>query len=409
MRRFSVTILRALGLLSVWVAIGSAASALSSLPRDRSGGAMFPAKSAWNAAIDRFSGSLSPLEERLFADATDGRFDEHDLFHAALIASGASDDESLGRYERQLADLLSELRRTKKLTGSPRRQAETIFEFLHGRVLTGGYRLDCTDLRTAFDQGLFNCVSASVLFNCLAAECGLATSGLECPGHAMSRLYLPGATLDVETTCARWFRLSHDPKKQAEHVEKTLGASAKDRALLREVSDVELVAMIYYNRGVDLLAEKRFAEAAAANAKALRLAPGSTTARGNLLATINNWAIALGSEGRFAAAADLLRQGMATDPTFETFALNFVHVHHEWTAELCRAGKYEEAIGLLSRAAIERPDRAYFQQAALSIYRRWGRALQDAGQKDDAVAVFEQARRRYGVSRETLEVDDARP
>ena len=35
--------------------------------------------------------------------------------------------------------------------------------------------------------------------------------------------------------------------------------------------------MIYYNRGVDLLAEKRFAEAAAANAKALRLDPTNAT------------------------------------------------------------------------------------------------------------------------------------
>ena len=35
----------------------------------------------------------------------------------------------------------------------------------------------------------------------------------------------------------------------------------------REVSGVELVATIYYNRGVDLLAKKEFAQAAAANAK----------------------------------------------------------------------------------------------------------------------------------------------
>jgi tetratricopeptide (TPR) repeat protein len=393
--------------LSVWLAIGHTTFALSTVPLDRSGGALFPAKSAWNAAIDRFGGQLSPLEEQLFADAAGGRFDEHDLFQAALVASGVDDDDSLRKYQRQLADLTAELRREKKLTGAPRRQAEAVFDFLHGRILTGGYRLDCTDLRKALDQGRFNCVSASVLFNCLAAECGLAARGLECPGHAMSRVYLPGATLDVETTCARWFRLCHDPQQQAEHVEKTLGASAKDRAALREVSEVELVAMIYYNRGVDLLAEKRFAEAAAANAKALRLAPGSATARGNLLATLNNWAIALGSDGKYAAAADLLRQGMATDPAFETFAVNFVHVHHEWTGQLCRAGKYEEAIGLLSRAAIERPDRTYFSQAAVEIYRRWGRALRDAGQKDEARAVFEQARRRYGVSREVLEVDDS--
>ena len=41
----------------------------------------------------------------------------------------------------------------------------------------------------------------------------------------------------------------------------------------RQVSPIQLAAMIYYNRGVDLLGEKRFAEAARANAKALRLIP----------------------------------------------------------------------------------------------------------------------------------------
>ena len=70
--------------------------------------------------------------------------------------------------------------------------------------------------------------------------------------------------------------------------------TTSDRSKAREVSPIQMAAMIYYNRGVDLLAEKRFAEAAAANAKALRLDPANATARGNLLATINNWSIELG-------------------------------------------------------------------------------------------------------------------
>jgi len=383
--------LRAALLLGAWLAAAQPALALSSRPETgtfappaaKSPAARPSAKNSsdpfW-AAVDRFAGRLSPLEERLFAAAADGRLAQHDLLSAALVASGVEDVETLRRYQQRVAALVDELRHTGRLTGSPRRQAEVIFEFMHRRILYAGYRIECTDLRLALDHGWFNCISASVLLNCLAGEFGLSVCGLETPGHAMSRIFLPDGPLDVETTCPRWFHLSGDPQKQAEHVATTIGRSpAKDRSLLRAVSEVELAAMIYYNRGVDLLAEKRYAAAAAANAKALRLDPTSTTARGNLLATINNWAIALGSARQFVEAADLLRQGMAMDPAFETFQLNYVHVHYQWTQHLCESGRFEEALGLLARAAAECPNRPYFREAPLEVYRRWARSLATVG------------------------------
>ena len=82
-----------------------------------------------------------------------------------------------------------------------------------------------------------------------------------------------------------WFqpeRTIHGSRRAA--VTQTIGAAAAaDRSKAREVSPIQMAAMIYYNRGVDLLSEKRFAEAARANAKALRLDPQNATARGNLL------------------------------------------------------------------------------------------------------------------------------
>ncbi len=133
--------------------------------------------------------------------------------------------------------------------------------------------------------------------------------------------------------------------------------------------------MIYYNRGVDLLTEKRFAEAAAANAKSLRLDPNNLTARGNLLATINNWSIQLGDTGHFAEAVDLLRQGLAIDRKFDAFAQNYVHVHHQWVEHLCREGRFEEALTILSRAVAEMPDHNYLRRAEGDVQRRWTSAI----------------------------------
>jgi len=345
-------------------------------------------------------GRLCPLEEGLFADAADGRWDEHSLLGAALVASGVVDRDTLDDYQRQVARLAAELEQSGKMTGPPRQKAQALFEFMHGRILKGGYQLDSTDLCLALDEGRFNCVSASVLFNCLAARFGLAARGLEIPGHAMSRLALPDGTLDVETTCPGWFRLMDDPQKQAELVQKTIGlrpGEGSTAAEPREVTDVELVATIYYNRGVDLLAQKRFAEAVAANAKALRLDLSSATARGNLLATMNNWAIDLDSAGRHREAGELLRQGIALDPSYETFRVNYVHVHSQWIEELCRLEQFQEAIDLIARAMEDRVEEARFSKARLDVYRRWARSCPEAAKTEQPFSVFEEAGRLDGA------------
>ena len=350
--------------------------------------------------------SLSVLEKRLFADAKDGQLHDFSLLNAALIASGVDNSAELGRYRERMAAWAEQLRQNGRFNGSPRQRIEVIFEFLHGGILRGKYNIECTDLRQALDEGHFNCVSATVLFNCLAGELGFSCCALETPGHALSRVFLCDGPLDVETTCPRWFHLKHDPAKQAEALEKTIGRKPTyEYSAIREISPIQLTAMIYYNRGVDFLAEKRFAEAAAANAKAVRLDPHNVTVRGNLLATINNWAIELSNAGRFAEAVDLLRQGLLFDPHYEAFVLNFVHVHYQWSQHLCKEGRYTQAAELLDKAALEMPDRELLRRAVWEVYRRWSLNLFEADKIDEAFGVFTEARRRHGECREEMECE----
>ena len=342
---------------------------------------------------------LSELEQRLFDQIHDGRFGEFSLLEAALIAGGVDREDELRRYRKRFDDLVESLRRSGKVRGTPRERAQAVFAFLHQAILRGGYNLQASDLRQALDHGRFNCVTASVLLNCLAERFELKAVGLEIPGHAMSRLQLPDETLDIETTCPRWFALigrsaaansspasgltqaERETTAQAELVKKSpvvrqafqpdYPHAVADQRALRQVSDVELVATIYYNRGVDLLAEKRFADAAAANAKALRLDPASATAKGNLLATINNWAIDLGTSGEYEKAAELLRLGLATDPGYDAFRSNYVQLFRQWSEHLCRGGRFDDALRLLTQAANEQPGEKFFREAAIEILRRW--------------------------------------
>jgi tetratricopeptide (TPR) repeat protein len=301
----------------------------------------------------------NPLEKRLWADAADGRLDDFSPLAAALVAGGVDNHRELQRYLQKAVALVEKLKRSENLAGSTREQVEAIFRFLHQRILYGGYDLAYTDLRRVLDEGHFNCISAVVIFGYLADRCGLDCRGLEMPGHAACRVLTADGPIEVETTCPRWFSLSDAEKSRIPAGgNRLIGAAAPpDRTKAREVSPIQLAAMIYYNRGVDFLAEKRFAEAAAANAKALRLDPTNATARGNLLATLNNWSIELVNSNRFDEAVQRLRQGMALDPKFAPFTQNFVHVHHQWAEDLCRTGRYDEAASLLSRATSEMPGR----------------------------------------------------
>jgi tetratricopeptide (TPR) repeat protein len=341
----------------------------------------------------RYEGILSDLEVGLFDDAVDLKWDSHTLLEAALIAGGVRNADKLTECTAQFERLADQAADSINEDAVHETLARKLFEFMHRRILVGGYDLECTDLATTLEKGQYNCVSSTVLFNCLATRFGLEPVGIELPGHAMSRVCLDGENVDVETTCAAWFRLQHDPKRRAALIAKTIGVGLQTSETRpgREVSPVELVAMIYYNRGVDLLTMQRFTEAAAANAKALRLDPSSETAQGNLLATLNNWAITVGATQKFEQAIDLLQQGLRLDPHYETFAANYVHLYYQWSESLCAQDDFEAALEVLGQAdtSLLGPDR--LAQLRLEVYRHWARRMFQQGKSHQALQLLRTA------------------
>jgi hypothetical protein len=329
------------------------------------------------ARLERVESLLPPandLERHLFDQIHDGHCGSFSLLEAGLIAGGVQRDDELQRYCRRFDALVKSLHASGSVRGEPRQRAEAIFTFLHRTLLHGGYCLQASDLRQAFDRGRFNCVTASLLLNCLAERFHLKAVALALPGHALSRLILPQETLDIETTCPEWFHVSGaghwGTRARVTGRVPPVNGTRSVPDTLRPVSDVELVAMIYYNRGVDLLAEGRFAAAAAANLKAVRLDPKNKAARGNYLATINNWGIERATVGDYSKAAELFRLGLAADPTYAAFRDNYVRLFRQWTDKLRRDGRDEEALRLLDQAAQEQPGERFFRETAMEILRR---------------------------------------
>ncbi len=293
---------------------------------------------------------LAPLEARMLADAADGAFRSCSLVEAGLIASGIVRPDDLERHLARYAAWRKHAQRLCTHETSQLAQAQVLFEFIHREILTGGYDARATELIRVFDEGKFNCASASLLFTALATDCRLKVHAIERPRHATCALDIDGERTTIETTCPEWFQLTPGQRREAEKSVVARTTIGQRPSAGREIRAAELVAVVYYNRGVDLLEDKQFAAAISVNLRALRLDPENETAFGNLLASINNWSLALCEAGDFAQAIALLDRGRSLAPDHEPFRTNARHVYRTWIQSLAAAGRQREALAVLATA-----------------------------------------------------------
>ncbi|MDR0871768.1 MAG: tetratricopeptide repeat protein [Planctomycetaceae bacterium] len=330
--------------------------------------------------------NVDATEQALLDDAADGKWDNFTLFTAAAVAEGFRDADKISVYESKMNRIVANVNAAQNgnTSVSPKALTRELFEAMHRDVLTQPYDINCTEISKVFETGHFNCVSATVLFNILADKAGLDVCALEMPGHALSRVKFGAESMNVETTCSSWFELQNETSRKNAVMERAATAPAvgnpsvatADSAAtlnevsknLREITPVQLIATIYYNKGVDFHAQKRYAEAAVANVKALQLDPNSETAWGNLMAAINNWAIEIVTDTkRYDLAAALLDQGAYLDPTYEKFQANQLHVFYHWIYDLAREGRIADAKTVYALAAQRLPGNADLQNLMQSI------------------------------------------
>lgn len=409
--------------------------------------------------------NLDPDEQLMLQDARDGKWDFADLLTASLIAEGLTTRESRAHFRSRFETLLASLKAQTNNLNDELMKTQRVYDFLHKTTLVSKYDLNCSSVSASLDTGVFNCVSATVLFNCFASRVGLEVAALETTGHAKSRVKYAESYLDIETTCSSWDRLpdrvhaySH-ARVNAKRIEqgthgmaapvegpttglaergaapannvldgssetKTETVSArtptgrvqfkpidfdsgtdvelasashtqsKDRSApsaensvadgsvkdaketptansanemgsttfgideeapmgysftrtrrpMREITDVELVATIYYNVGVDHYQAGDYEGAIASYIKAVQLAPNNKTMLGNLKATLNNWAIDLATkEKRYDAAIKITELGLRIDPNFHEFKMNMPIFFRDWIEYLAKDDKWDEA------------------------------------------------------------------
>lgn len=313
-------------------------------------------------------------ERQLIDDALDGELSSLSTFRAALIASGVHDEQQLAGYEARLNRMAAQLRREAGHVRSSRDQASTVILVLHRELLTGAFDDDCGSLATTLDSGRYNCVTATILFAELARAIDLACTVLHALGHV--RVRIDGAEpFELEPTCADCLRQ---------------GRLLAWQSSPRPLSPAALVGKLYYNQGVAALERRDYAEAIAAFDRSLLLDPIDVQSKQNLLAALNNGALALCEQRDFSAAQALLSSAARLDPKYPPLPTNDLHLHGRWAIALCEASQHAAAVELLNRVAERHPSDSLCSHGRAAVYRLWVEDLSRRGETHAALARAEE-------------------
>ncbi len=271
------------------------------------------------------TGECGKSEQMLLEDARNGSLERHDLIDAALIAGGHLEPARRGELAAQVEAWIEELQ-AEKLPSEEIPRAKIVFTRLHTDLLTGKYDARCSDLAAAVETGDYNCVSATVLYVIALRELGIPAAPYSRVGHVYCRIGTEN--IDVETTCDRWFELSGSEAERARN--RVVQALQASDAASRKLSDAELVAKIYYNRGVACFRREQYSQGLDLTRRSLEFDPHDDVARGNVLAGLNNWSLSLCREKQFEEAAALLDEIETLDPNYSTLDSNRAHLYRLW-------------------------------------------------------------------------------
>jgi tetratricopeptide (TPR) repeat protein len=334
--------------------------------------------------------SISSDEAALFADARDGKLKQWTFAEAALLASGVTDAAKRQRYLDELAKIQAEAQDKIATAKSPFEKGEALLHYLHAGPMHKGYVGQQTDLAAILDTGTFNCVSSATLYNVVARRLGLDARGIEVPNHAFSILYNGTDHADVETTTAGGFNPARDQAAQEQFTKLTGFAYIPDsnRDQRREVNEIGLVAITYYNHGVELTRQKRYHEALLAYFRSMSLDSEFDSAVKNALAVLANWSVELSREKKFDQAIDVLSAGLALAPKDATLVNNHQAVWSQWADSLIRGGKTDEALAVIERATKAVPD-GPFQRMRAWVFIQPGEELAKARQWEKAIALVQ--------------------
>ncbi|MEC8840191.1 MAG: transglutaminase family protein [Candidatus Poribacteria bacterium] len=286
--------------------------------------------------------TLSESEKRMMLVNEPYSYENYITF--ALIASGVTDRE-IPRYKKIVDKLVFDLNsdiETKQVSSEKDILAEFILGYLHRRLFHQ-YFANQTKINKMLENRRFNCVSSSVLYTAICRNFGINITGLIVPDHVLVQLRTPTTKIDIETT----IRYGFDPaskKEVLDHLGKITGfvyVDQKNYKQRSEISDRQMISLIYSNRYKALNDQRHHAEATRVLYAGWQLA-------GDLPRTLNTWKngisnyiISLDRLNRFSDALYVIDLITEKFPTLKQPTELHYNIYLNWSYHALKAKQFE--------------------------------------------------------------------
>lgn len=347
---------------------------------------------------------LTAGERAVIEDARDDKLDRFDPVTAAIATSRASaevKERASARWREFLESMAPEAK-----SRAPAARAEWLLATLHVQLLTGGYSFFQNDVALLLEDGTFNCVSSSIVYQAAAEKFGIDVRGVLVPSHVYERVRIDGVDYDIETTSPRGFLLDRDDAGYAQFLvtmrldmEKRYGRKIQsEKFYRREIDSIDLIAMLYANLGAEAVEQGKQPLAIAQFARAVLLAKDERYARDSRDILLGQMAETHILKSEFEEARRLFAFAIkdpGSDATIEKrFKENIGYCFALEAKQKVDRKDYEGALASYSAGSKWSSDPA-FEIDEVATYNQWG--LEELASKEFArsAAVFLRARNEF--------------
>ena len=340
--------------------------------------------------------TLSESEKRMMSVNEPYSYENYIIF--ALIASGVIDRE-IPRYKEIVDKLVFDLNadiESKQVSDGKDTLAEFILGYLHRRLFRQ-YFANQTKIDEMLWNRRFNCVSSSVLYTAICRNFGINITGLVVPDHVLVQLRMSTTKIDIETT----IRYGFDPaskKEVLDHLGKLTGfvyVDQKNYKQRSEISDRQMIALIYSNRYKALNDQKRHAEATRVLYAGWQLA-------GDLPRTLNTWEngisnyiISLDHLKRFSDALYAINLVTEKFPALKQPAELRYNIYLNWSYHTLKAKQFELGTEIVQEGLKAYPRDRKLMQNLKTAYVSQTRALVQKRDFNKAKLTIETARQLF--------------
>jgi hypothetical protein len=198
------------------------------------------------------------LESRLRADIEDGRLDDFSGMEAAFILSGVHEPERLDAAMSWYRNLVETIRGFHFDSFDRTGSASKVFAYLHGTWLKQ-YEKETISLMDIVHKKVFNCVTATILYNMICEDFGWRTEAFETPTHVYTIFTNFTNPVMVENTLPMGFDIIKNLRVYSNYLAQYYPQNevleiGLDRIYLyensrgREINNTELLGLLVYNR-----------------------------------------------------------------------------------------------------------------------------------------------------------------